>query len=434
MGRNRDINDPSGVARRARRQIELAQEHDHGDDGKAMVRWGNEMAQQGMASTTISNRLNSIRKIAERAPKPLVEFESADDVTELLGELKSGEHPDAPDDGFAGGTLRMYRQAARVFFRDELDRDWAEDIKIGQPDPSPIQEEDIFTNDEVDALLAASTNPRDSAMIAFLCVTGQRISATLSIRVGDVDLDGRVGKVTLNSEAEGLKGASGPRPLLWSRSYIASWLENHPARDDEDAPLFCCRQGGRRPREDGGFVEWEAGGVLSTDQARNRLRDVAEEAGIETSKMRPHSFRHTAITRMRDEEVPDDRIRFMVGVDEKSNVLERYDKAENDRMLSRIREHYGIEEQDRSPVGRPTTEHCSNCQEPIRSSARFCPSCGTPRTVEAAETADEFEDDLFKDGIDAASDDDTDLSREDLIELQEIISKPGVKRLLLSEE
>jgi len=435
MDRSRDVDDPSGVARRARRQIELAQEHDHRADAQAMVRWGNAMAQAGMASTTISNRLNSIRKIAERADKPLVEFTHERDVTQLLGRLKSGAHADAPDDGFADGTLRMYRQAARVFFRDELGREWAEAITIGQPARTTVDEDDIFTSEEIDALLDASTDPRDTAIVAFLAVTGQRITATLSIRLGDVDLTGRVGQVTLNSDAEGMKGASGPRPLLWARPYIATWLDNHPRRGDEDAPLFCCTQGGRRPREDGGFVEWAAGDVLSTDQARNRLRDLAERAGVDPGKMRPHNFRHTAITRMRDEGVADDRIRFMVGVDAESNILERYDRAENERMMARLREDYGIEtDGDRSQIGRPTLEHCSHCREPIRGESRFCPSCGAPRTVDAAEAADDFDDEVFEAGATAAANSDLDIDLDDVKELRrKLADDPALKRLLLGE-
>jgi integrase len=315
-----DLDDINNFSGRLQAQIDLAKDLENRADSNALIRWTQSMTD--VEKPTKIDRIKNVRLIAERCDRPLVDFEDAADVYRLLDEFRTGEHPDVPDDGLTDGTLRQYRQAARLFFRDELDRGWAEDIHIGNHDPTPVTPDQILTSSEVDRLLDACEHPRDAALISFLAVTGQRITAALSIRLGDVNLDDRSGAIRLNDDAEGLKGAAGPRPLLWSRPYIANWIQNHPRKSDDDAALFCSKQGGKRPHEDGGMVEWEKGDPISRSQAHNDLVKVAKRANVDPDKVKPHNFRHTAITRMRDHAVPDNRIRFIIGVTDDSDRRE----------------------------------------------------------------------------------------------------------------
>jgi integrase len=425
---DRSIFDPNNYRQRLQNQLELVQtDLDHQADADAIMRWANQ--QRDLAATTVTGRLNCIRKLAERSATPLTEIESADVVYELLGALGDGTHPDVKDDGLSDGTLRQYRQAARLFFRDELGREWGEDIEIGQPDASPVSPEQILTSDEIDALLEACTTPRDSAVIAFLTVTGQRITATLSIRVGDVEFGDRTATVHLNDDAVGLKGASGPRPLLWSRSYIANWLENHPRRGDPEAPLFCTTQGGQRPTESGEIIEWEAGDPLSRHQIQTRIRKVADRAGIDRSKVKMHNFRHTAITRMRNQGTPDDRIRFMVGVAAESDILERYDHADNQQMMARIREAHGIASEDDLDVGQPSTRPCGSCGTQLRGTARFCPKCGAPQDVSAADSIDDQKQAILDD-LDSSDPQDRRLARETM---EDLFEDPEFQELVVEQ-
>lgn len=66
-------------------------------------------------------------------------------------------------------------------------------------------------------MLGACRNARDKALVAFLLDTGLRIGAAGTLRVGDIDLSGRAGKFSINEDAVALKGASGTRPITWSR-------------------------------------------------------------------------------------------------------------------------------------------------------------------------------------------------------------------------
>lgn len=365
-----DLNDINNFSGRLRSQIELAQDLDT-EDSEHIIRWAHS---QDVADTTLIDRLKNVRLLSDRADKPLTEFDG-DDARRILDAFETGEHPDAPDGGYAHGTMRQYRQALKLYLRDELDREWADDLIIGTAKRPTVSPDKILTSEEVDALLESSANLRDTAIIAFLTVTGQRITATLSIRVGDVELGVKSGRIRLNDDAKGLKGASGPRPLLWARPFIEDWLKAHPSPED-DAPLFCCLQSGKRPKEDGTMVTWEKGDPLTRSRVATMLKNVAEEGGVPREKVKPHNFRHTAITRMRSENVSDDRIKFMVGVAPDSDILERYDQADNETMMERIRADHGLEVETEVDVGRPSVEMCPECSKPMQELANFCSNCG----------------------------------------------------------
>lgn len=396
----RSVNDPNNFSSHLRNQLEDVEDLESTADANAIMRWVSTMRTRNgeAAVTTKIGRANIMKLMSQRAPDPLVDFESDEDVTDLLERFKTGEHPQVKDDGLGEGTLRQYRLACRVFFRDELDREWAENIDIGRIQRPPVRPDQILTNEEADALLdAARGDARDRALIAFLLVTGQRITAALSIKLGDVDLDQQTGQIRLNDDAIGLKGASGPRPLLWARPYVATWFEAHPKRGDDTAPLFCATQSGVRHRStDGEPIRWEVGDPLSRTQAKKRIRDIAEEAGVPLQKVKLHNFRHTAITRMRDQGVPDDRIKFMVGVKPDSDILERYDQADNAKMLKRIREGHGIDPGD-AAVGKPTITECPQCTTALRGTESYCPQCTAPLSQGAAEEKEDLQSGLADD-------------------------------------
>lgn len=422
---SRDINDVNNFSGRLRSQVELVQDMDVDEDREAILRWLHTM---DVADTTLIDRLKNVRLMSSRADKRLVDMDKSD-VLALFADMADGSHPGVPADGLGNGTIRQYRQAARLFFRDELDRDWGGDIVIGQTERSPIGPDQILTSDEVDDLLDACEDPRNSAIISFLCVTGQRITATLSIRVGDVELDQRQATVRLNSDAKGLKGASGPRPVLWARPYIANWLDNHPLQYKDNAPLFCATQSGWRPHEDGGKVSWEKGEPLSRSQVHNQLKKVARRADVPTEKVKPHNFRHTAITRMRDEGIPDDRIRFMVGVEPDSDILERYDTTTNQKMMNRVREDHGMATEEEVTVGRPSLEECNQCGTSLRGNSRFCPQCGAPLNVDAHDDIEEVKADIDETIPDAMAElDASDV--ETLLETKRKLNEPGVQAFL----
>ena len=98
------------------------------------------------------------------------------------------------DHGVSKTTLRVYQIAGKHFYRYfDLGVD-PSDITRYSERPSPKHDEaDLFTEDEVNALRRAcgeTRNPvRNRALLELLIFTGQRISALVTLRINDVELN-----------------------------------------------------------------------------------------------------------------------------------------------------------------------------------------------------------------------------------------------------
>ena len=144
---------------------------------------------EDLEESTLVNHLSNLRLTAERNETALVDMDK-EDVDEALYNLKR-------DRGASDGTVRNYKKSLRKFFRS-LGRDWAEDIKVGAPPKREVQVDNLLTDEAFTAMLKSAPNPRDKALYALLLDSGLRIGAVGSLRVKDVDVEGRTGKVSLN--------------------------------------------------------------------------------------------------------------------------------------------------------------------------------------------------------------------------------------------
>lgn len=150
-----------------------------------------------------------------------------------------------------------------------------------RPDPFPK----ALTIDEAIALVEAPrvdvrSGRRDRALLEFLYGTGARVSETVGVDLGDVDLEDRLAKVTG-------KGSRQRIVPLGSKAVAAiqSWLPDRMelvSRKTPGDPLFINLRGGRLSRQ--GMFEI--------------VKKHAERAGIERARVSPHVLRHSAATHM----------------------------------------------------------------------------------------------------------------------------------------
>ncbi|MDP9493877.1 MAG: tyrosine recombinase XerD [Actinomycetota bacterium] len=128
--------------------------------------------------------------------------------------------------------------------------------------------------------LSTPQGRRDSALLEFLYATGARVSETVGIDLGRIDLEDRVALVTG-------KGSKQRLVPLGSKAVVAlsRWLPDRLtllARGQRGDPLFLNLRGRRLTRQ-GAF------GVV---------RINASKAGIDREKVSPHVLRHSAATHM----------------------------------------------------------------------------------------------------------------------------------------
>jgi len=334
--------------------------------------------QRSLAKSTLVNDLSDLRLCAQRSEVPLMEMDR-EDVDALLFEYKHTRE-------LAEGTLRNYRKVLRKFFRYH-ERDWAETIEIGPVPTQEVNADKVLSKEDLSALRDAARNPRNKALIEMLIDTGLRIGALGTLRVGDVDLGPRAGSVTLNEDADGRKGASGNRPLTWSKPYVANWLDVHPRSDDPEAPLFHTF----KRQDDDQYGD----GSLTYYQLQRLIKQIADEAGVDRDKVNPHNFRKTAITRWIREGFSEQEIKHRATWVKDSNQFETYSQVTDEEMNQQILAEYGLAEKDTDHA--PELENCPQCQTMLQNDPQFCPGCGLALSQRAATTLEGAEDDLFDD-------------------------------------
>jgi integrase/recombinase XerD len=150
-----------------------------------------------------------------------------------------------------------------------------------RPDPFPK----ALTIDEAIALVEApqvddKSGRRDRALLEFLYGTGARVSETVGVDLGDVDLEDRLAKVTGKGSRQRLVPL-GSKAVEAIRSWLPDRMELVSRKTPGD-PLFINLRGGRLSRQ--GMFE-----IVKKHAAR---------AGIEQARVSPHVLRHSAATHM----------------------------------------------------------------------------------------------------------------------------------------
>lgn len=370
-----------------------------------------------LASKTLSNYVTRLRLAACEVEGALLE-QTTDTINQLMGDMATGAAEIAPDNGYAKGTVGQYQSALKAFYRyhDGHDVD-PEEIPVFAPEDTTVDERDMFTVDEVQAMREAIDSPRERCLFELLAYTGQRIRAIQTLRVKDVDLTD--GVLYLNEDIEGLKGAKGKRPLLGAEAYVRRWLEYHPTGEPDDFLITPKATGGGEP-----------GGMLTQDTIRYHLRKAAKKAEIDKD-VHPHIFRHyfTTIAK-RDYDLDDAYIKHLRGDSPGSNVMETTYRhlSDDDAVEHADAKFHGREPETESPL---SPESCPTCGEILEPNAKACSSCGDVFTPDARSAEKQIEQDM-KDAYREVDPEDTD-TMEKVDTLDELLADPDVKAALLEK-
>lgn len=384
--------DAHGMARQVEKEREnLADAAIDDDDRTAIEQFTDHREMnESVAASTLRSDLSNLRRAAERAETPLLEFESVKDANALL-KTNADEHDVSP------ASNDNYRKALRVFFGwldndpDYGEYEWWEDVKIPARDPKPVDPAEVLSVDEVRALRDAADHPREKALVEFLADTGMRITAALQLQRGDVDgLNGDRPTVAVNRNGEGQKGMDPlPRPIIHSEQWLTQYLNQYHPDDHPKAPAFATKYYEHRDREEC---------AIHPTTTLNKLKDLAEAAGIDRDRVNNHAFRHVATTRMRRDMGMDwDDIAHRTGWSERSlaRMKQVYAHLSNEDKNERVWAAVGSEREDVEDVDTPNPD-CRKCGRSIGADERYCPGCGadqeaTPEDEEAPVTREEFD-------------------------------------------
>lgn len=285
---------------------------------------------------------------------------SEDDIKKIMLKL---------NDGYSEWTRDTYIKMLKKFYRKTLPKkkfeSLFEDVRIKQP-RQKIQQSDLITVEEVRAIIDSCNNARDRAIFSTLYDSGCRIGELLLMKIRSVRFD-NYGAV-LEVPFEGKTGTRQVRIIGDSVPYLRAWLDNHPNRNDVNAPLFCNISEGIRGR------------AMTYDDVRKALKSALKRANI-TKRIYPHLFRHTRASILASM-VAEASLEAQMGWVPGTKQMATYVHLSGKQTDTAILKAYGVEVQDNG-ISEPRPVKCQRCGEPNPSDASYCRKCWLPLTIEA---------------------------------------------------
>lgn len=272
---------------------------------------------------------------------------------------------------------RDYRVALRVFGRRTTDEgvngpdtppasiDWISGTHPSDYDPSPNPAEMLEWEEDIEPMLDAATNPRDTAAIAMQFDAGLRGGELYELRVGDVD-------DTEHGLAVSVDGKQGQRSvdLIPSTPFVNRWLADHPTGEDDD-PLWCRL---REPIQ------------LSYQPFLDMFHRAADKAGVSKSPT-PTNLRKSNLAWLARQGMNARYIERRQGRKPGSDAVARYVAIFDEDVGDEYARIMGLEvadddeQQDLAPLT------CPRCDKETPRDEDRCVWCGQAMSPEAAEEA-----------------------------------------------
>jgi integrase len=267
-------------------------------------------------------------------------------------------------------------------FKQVGDPPETKDVRM-RPVKNQLVREDLITKEEYKKLiLAADKNPRAKALIAVHYEAGTRPGEILSLQLKHVKFD-KFGAII------SVDGKTGPRKirLLKSIPYLKEWINVHPMRNNNDAPLWI-------------QVEGRSYGLpLNYTGTKQLLERLCRKAGIE-KRITLNLFRHTTATSLANS-LPESLLRKRQGWTASSKMPERYVHLIDEDLDEAYLRLHGIIKEDKSKdIQEDLPIKCGLCGGINMPLNKICSECSRPLDLETAIQEEEKEQKV-KESLDA---------------------------------
>jgi integrase len=182
----------------------------------------------------------------------------------------------------------------------------------------------IISVEEYQKMINSTGDIQLKAILEILWLIGPRVGELRSMNIKDVkEYDDHIDIRLPKSKTQ-------PRtvPITQKLEHLMTWLRNHPFTGHPDKPLW--------------INQWRDNRVhnkrISISAIEYKIKNNAKDAGI-NRRITPHMFRHTAITRDRDNGMPETHICTKYGWVKGSTMLQEYDHNDYDDLRKWLKAH-----------------------------------------------------------------------------------------------
>lgn len=301
-------------------------------------------------------------------------------LTELVGELNTGNLSKRNGEEFSKATKREIKKGIRKMYTDYIEK-YKSNLSFGED----FDGEDIIsftltidrkytdstrlpTPSTVKSLVENMTKTRDKAYTLLLWSTGGRHSEILGLTWEDVSFKNSVGKVTFRDTKT---GGDHTVPMGEAYPFMRQLFEEDPRSNEHNAYVF------RSSQSDSQFSAAGASNII----INNKPEEIPDKI-----KLNPHAFRKGRTSYWARQGKGEAWICKHMNWAQGSNIVRHYCRIAHEDVEQGVAEHLGLQEKDRSKANESkvlTPSECHECNEVNTFQADICRSCG-----EALRTSD----------------------------------------------
>ena len=307
---------------------------------------------QGLSTARMLRYLNDLPRIASKLTKDFEKVNRAD-IEAIMADIEATN--------LAHATKLSYAVTIKKFYKWSNGGDeYPTSVKwlrtTGKKNNKKLPE-DLLNEDEVKKMIEAANNSRDRALISILWEAGCRVGELLSMQVKHVNFENDITRITI-------QGKTGMRriPLIDSTPYLAEWIENHPFKNDPNAPL------------------WVSIGTVNHHQSleygacRKMLQEVAKKAGVKKA-INPHNYRHSRATTLANH-FTEAQMNEYFGWIQGSDISQVYVHLSGRDLDDCVLNLRGIKPKEEKIETTLAPKKCPRCGTINKSTGKFCIRCG----------------------------------------------------------
>ena len=223
-------------------------------------------------------------------------------------------------------------------------------------------EQDILTGGELKKMFSAMKTLKDRAFIEVLYESGGRINEVAKLKWEQIELSGNHAVIVVQSKTDKQRKI----PLYTSSLVLKQWMHQYPTGVAPDKCVFYGRASD--PYQ-----------PMVYQTTVKIIKNGAKAAGI-TKNVYAHMFRHTRITDLLRQGIPEQTIKMMMWGTITSEMLKIYAHLTPTDAINDMNTRMGIETEYKSnPLPDVATPvQCGKCFAINSKDHRFCGLCGNP--------------------------------------------------------
>ena len=324
-----------------------------------VLKFHHDLLAEGLSELRVIKYVRLLKRIAEWLGKDFDKAEEGD-IRRVVAQIEKSELQEWTKQNYKVAIKRFYRWLYKL--PPGKDPEITEWIRTTVKNNGKKLPEDLLSEDEVKAMIDATPHTRDKALIAVLWDAGLRVGEAGSLKVKNVIFDD-YGAVLV------VHGKTGYRRVrvIWAVPYLMDWLEQHPLKDDPEAPLWVKIWNGKTE-------------AMNYYGIRKQIQTAAKKAGIK-KRIHPHIFRHSRATYLA-KHLTEAQMKEYFGWTQSSDMAAVYVHLSGRDVDDAILKLHGLKKDEEEE--KPKPKKCPRCKQINPTSAYFCVRCGAVLDLQAA--------------------------------------------------